>query len=141
MHGCHMNMNCRFFVILLASFTLSACIVQEPKDISLDDAATMINDNDTQNSSVVKSKFGVTTGAGCLEALSFLMKEEPTKYNDLAAAYHDIAEGYRFLDENSSIMEPDAREMYSMSLSMRNDVLCSKLKFAGFQLLKDKMNF
>lgn len=135
-------MNCKIFSILLASLALSSCIAQEPKDISLDDAAIMINDKDVQNDGVVQSQLvGVITGARCLEALSFLMKEDPKEYDELAGAYHNIAEGYRFLNENSAGMDQDAREMYSMSLSMRKDLLCSKLRFAGFQLIKEKMDF
>ncbi|SCM54751.1 hypothetical protein [Hafnia alvei] len=126
---------------MLTLFTLSACIVQEPKDISLDDAAIMVNDTDVKNDGMVKNQFGVTTGARCLETLSFLINEDPKKYNGFAGAYHDLAERYRFLNENSAVMDPDAREMYSMSLSMRKDLLCSKLRFAGYQLIKDKMNF
>lgn len=135
-------MNCKVFGILLASLVLSSCIAQEPKDISLDDAAIMINNNDVQNDGVVQSQLAdVITGARCLEALSFLIKEDPKEYNELADAYHNIAEGYRFLNENSAGMDQDAREMYLMSLSMRRDLLCSKLRFAGFQLIKEKMNF
>ena len=124
-------------VLFLAPFYLAACTMPAQQDnLSLDDAVVMINESEKVKSTQAANE---QKGGGCLEALDFLLNEDPHKYKEFTEKYHEIAEAYRFLNDNNDIMSPDAKEMYKMSLSMKSDVLCAKMKFLSFQLLKEKM--
>ena len=127
----------KMMILSLSLSYLVACTMPVQQDnISLDDAVVMINESEKVKSSQAVSE---QKGGGCLEALNFLMNEDPYKYKEFTEKYHEIADAYRFLNENNDIMSPEAKEMYKMSLSLKSDVLCAKMKFLSFQLLKEKM--
>ncbi|EBC2122711.1 hypothetical protein CWD08_25460 [Salmonella enterica] len=127
----------KMIILLLAAFYLVACSMPVQQDnVSLGDALEMINESEKLESSQAGNDEKMRE---CLESMDFLMNEEPHKYKEFTEKYHEIAEAYRFLNDNNDIMSPDAKEMYKMNLSMKSDMLCAKIKFSSFQLLKEKM--
>jgi len=43
------------------------------------------------------------------------------------------------LNVNKNIMDNDAKEVYTMSLEMKLDTLCSKVQYTGYSVVKGKI--
>ncbi|HBP4333260.1 TPA: hypothetical protein L5114_004829 [Escherichia coli] len=76
--------------------------------------------------------------SGCIEALVFLNEEDYDNYSGYIKEYHKIAEGYRFLDENKQFMNKDSIELFVREINIKNELLCSRVKFESFQYMKNK---
>ncbi|EIE4690601.1 hypothetical protein J9504_004734 [Escherichia coli] len=76
--------------------------------------------------------------SGCIEALVFLNEEDYDNYSGYIKEYHKIAEGYRFLDENKQFMNKDSIELFVREINIKNELLCSRIKFESFQYMKNK---
>ncbi|PIJ48299.1 MULTISPECIES: hypothetical protein [unclassified Erwinia] len=75
----------------------------------------------------------------CIDNFKFLKSESPDDFTEFETRYSKISRIYSFLNKNKNIMDPDAREVLSMSLNMRLNTLCEEIKYKGYQLVKNKL--
>lgn len=76
----------------------------------------------------------------CIDNLNFIKDNDNEKYNSFSEEYALIGEGYHFLKINKNIMGNEAKNIYTMSLDMKLDALCSKVHFSAYKLVKRKIN-
>lgn len=75
----------------------------------------------------------------CVDNFNFLRQSSSARYQKYSQDYIKIGNGYTFLNTNKNIMGSDAKEVYTMKLDMKLDSLCNKVDYAGYQVIKDKM--
>lgn len=75
----------------------------------------------------------------CVDDFNFLRQAGGEKYQKYSQDYIKIGEGYRFLNTNKNIMGSDAKEVYTMKLDMVLDTLCTRVNYAGFEVVKEKI--
>lgn len=75
----------------------------------------------------------------CVDNFNFLRQSSSDRYQKYSQDYIKIGNGYTFLNTNKNIMGSDAKEVYTMKLDMKLDSLCNKVDYAGYQVIKDKM--
>lgn len=85
---------------------------------------------------------GVTiasTGNVCVDHFNFIKDEHERNYISYSKVYSKIGDGYRFLNTNKNIMDKDARDIYTMTLDMKLNTLCSKVRYSGYSLIREKI--
>lgn len=75
----------------------------------------------------------------CVDNFNFLRQSSSARYQKYSQDYIKIGNGYTFLNTNKNIMGSDAKEVYTMKLDMKLDSLCNKVDYAGYQVIKGKM--
>jgi|GEM_PF-6767250 hypothetical protein len=75
----------------------------------------------------------------CIDHFNFLRQAKDSKYQDFSRQYINVSEGFAFLRTNKNIMDASAREVYDMNLNMKLETLCTKVNYAGFQVIRQKL--
>ncbi|HEO9694316.1 TPA: hypothetical protein QIM62_004843 [Klebsiella aerogenes] len=75
----------------------------------------------------------------CVDDFNLLRLSGSEKYQEYSHDYVRISDGYKYLNQNRNIMGSDARDVYTMGLDLKLDVLCSKVNYEGYQLIKGKI--
>lgn len=75
----------------------------------------------------------------CVDNFNFLRQSGAEKYQTYSKDYVKIGSGYTFLNTNKNIMGSDAKTVYTMQLDMKLEMLCNKVDYAGFQVIKEKI--
>ena len=75
----------------------------------------------------------------CVDHFNFLKESKSDAYPIYTKNYSDIGNGYRFLNINKNIMDADAKKVYTMMLEMKLDTLCTKVKYSGYSVIKNKI--
>ncbi|WP_092879429.1 hypothetical protein [Izhakiella capsodis] len=75
----------------------------------------------------------------CIDNFNFLKSASQDDYSEFEERYSRISSVYSFLNKNKNIMDPDARSILSISLSMKLNTLCEEIKYKGYQLVRDKV--
>lgn len=75
----------------------------------------------------------------CVDGFNFLKASHNTEYQQYINDYRKVYDGFAFLKKNSSIMDKDARDVYTMTLNMKLDTLCKKVQYSGFQETKEQL--
>lgn len=91
------------------------------------------------NSKIISINPTPTTGNQCVDNFNFLRQAGHDKYQDYSQKYIAVGNGYTFLNKNKNIMDKNAQQVYSMNLDMKLDTLCSKVNYAGYQLIRSKI--
>lgn len=81
-----------------------------------------------------------SSGNTCVDHFNFIKSSHSNDYTRYSKEYGSIGEGYRFLSVNKDIMDKDARNVYTMSLDMKLNTLCTKVQYSGYLLIKEKIN-
>jgi len=79
------------------------------------------------------------TGNQCVDNFNFLRQAGDKNYQEFSHQYITVGEGYNFLNKNKKIMDGDARQVYTMKLDMKLDTLCSKVNYAGYRVVRQKI--
>lgn len=80
-----------------------------------------------------------STNNACVDGFNFLKGVNQAEFNDFSSSYGRINQNYTFLNVNKEIMDKDSREVLSMTLNKKLDTLCTKVQYAGFIGVKDKI--
>lgn len=80
------------------------------------------------------------SGNTCIDNFSFLKEAGNSAYGDYTRDYARINSGYVFLNKNRNIMDGTAKEMYAQALNMKLDALCARVKYSGFELVKNRIS-
>lgn len=91
------------------------------------------------NSKMVKVNAVSATGNQCVDNFNFLRQAGDERYQDFSRQYITVGNGYTFLNRNKNIMDNDARRIYTMKLDMKLDTLCSRVNYAGYQVIQQKI--
>ncbi|WP_157737598.1 hypothetical protein [Kosakonia cowanii] len=91
------------------------------------------------SSKIITINTVASTGNPCVDNFNFLRSAGDDRYPNFSDQYITIGNGYSFLNTNKKIMDKDARQVYTMKLDMKLDTLCSKVNYAGYQLVQKKM--
>lgn len=75
----------------------------------------------------------------CVDNFNFLRQADDAGYQDYSRQYIKIGNGYTFLNTNKNIMDPNARSVYAMELDVKLSTLCSKVSYAGFNFIRQKI--
>lgn len=75
----------------------------------------------------------------CVDNFNFLRQAGDPGYQDYSRQYIKVGNGYTFLNTNKNIMDPNAREVYAMELDVKLSTLCSKVSYAGFNFIRQKI--
>lgn len=92
-----------------------------------------------ENSRIVPVNSISSSSNQCVDNFNFLRQAGDPKYNDFSKQYIKVGNGYNFLNVNKNIMDADAKEVYAMKLDMKLDTLCSKVNYAGYQVIRQKI--
>ena len=76
----------------------------------------------------------------CVDHFNFLRQAGDDKYQKYSRDYIQIGDGYSFLNTNKNIMNGDAKRVYTNTLDMKLNTLCSEVNYAGFQVIQQKIN-
>ena len=76
----------------------------------------------------------------CVDHFNFLRQTGDDKYQKYSRDYIQIGDGYSFLNTNKNIMNGDAKRVYTNTLDMKLNTLCSEVNYAGFQVIQQKIN-
>ncbi|TBL78906.1 hypothetical protein EYY94_01490 [Obesumbacterium proteus] len=146
-----MNMGSSKLLILGSICLLAACSTQpskKPQSSNHKTAAATTgytNTNTPTDNYIAKRSANLTgitlasTNNVCVDHFNFLRETQASQYQKYTKDYGDIGKGYRFLNVNKNIMDNDAKEVYTMSLEMKLDTLCSKVQYTGYSVVKGKI--
>lgn len=115
---------------------LAACSVQSSGDKAQTKPAVQYK---RENSKIVPVNAIASSNNQCVDHFNFLRQAKDKKYQGYSQQYVDISNGYTFLNVNKNIMDTDAKEVYTMTLNMKLDTLCTKVNYTGFQLIRQKI--
>lgn len=94
----------------------------------------------------VNSSSGITNGlvekstnSECIDNFNFLRDEGSDLYAKYAADYKKINDGFVFLNKKRNVMDKDAKEIYTMTLRMKMDKLCTKMQASVFNIVQGKL--
>ncbi|WP_282808361.1 hypothetical protein [Hafnia alvei] len=94
-----------------------------------------------QNASRIVPVNSVTSSNNlCVDHFNFLRQAGDDKYQKYSRDYIQIGDGYSFLNTNKNIMNGDAKRVYTNTLDMKLNTLCSEVNYAGFQVIQQKIN-
>lgn len=136
MNGLFMTMQSKLLVVGITVF-LSACSAKSSVSTSGSKAQ---QDYIAKKSELYTN--GVTvpsTSNPCVDQFTFLKGTSIDEYNNYSRSYTKLGDGFRFLNVNKKIMNPDAKEVYTMKLEVKLDTLCSKLEYSGYQVVKERI--
>lgn len=91
------------------------------------------------NSRIVPATAISSSNNVCVDRFNFLRQAGDDKYQKYSRDYVQIGDGYRFLATNKNIMSEDAKRVYSGTLEMKLDMLCSEVNYAGYQIIQQKI--
>lgn len=80
-----------------------------------------------------------STRNACVDSFNFLKGLNQDQFSHYSDDYTRINQNYTFLNVNKEIMDKDSREMLSMTLNKKLDTLCTKVQYAGFIGVKDRI--
>ncbi|MBS0849527.1 hypothetical protein [Citrobacter sp. JGM124] len=92
------------------------------------------------NSRIVPVNSVVSSNNPCVDHFNFLRQAGDSKYQKYSRDYIQIGDGYNFLNTNKNIMNGDAKRVYTNTLDMKLNTLCSEVNYAGFQVIQQKIN-
>ena len=123
-------------VIISPVLLLAACSFPHSDRANIEKALISYARN---NSKIISINPIPATGNLCVDNFNFLRQAGDDKYQDYSQKYIAVGNGYTFLNTNKNIMDKNAQEVYSMKLDMKLDTLCSKVNYAGYQVIHRKM--
>lgn len=80
-----------------------------------------------------------STRNACVDGFNFLKGMNQNQFGLYSEDYNRINQNYTFLNVNKEIMDKDSREVLSMTLNKKLDTLCTKVQYAGFIGVKDRI--
>ncbi|MGL4214791.1 MAG: hypothetical protein ACRCSA_17705 [Morganella morganii] len=80
-----------------------------------------------------------STRNACVDGFNFLKGVNQNQFDNFSADYSKINQNYTFLNVNKEIMDKDSKELLTMTLNKKLDTLCTKVQYAGFIGVKDKI--
>lgn len=92
-----------------------------------------------ESSRIVPVKSISSSNNQCVDNFNFLRQASDPQYNVFSQQYIKVGNGYNFLNVNKNIMDADAKEIYTMKLDMKLETLCSKVNYAGYRVIRQKI--
>ncbi|HDR2357211.1 TPA: hypothetical protein QCH65_004462 [Enterobacter roggenkampii] len=92
------------------------------------------------NSKIIPVNPIASSNNKCVDNFNFLRQAGDSGYKDFSHQYIKVGNGYKFLNTNKNIMDPNAKEIYAMELDVKLYTLCAKVSYAGFNFIRNKMN-
>lgn len=80
-----------------------------------------------------------STRNACVDGFNFLKGMNQNQFGLYSEDYNRINQNYTFLNINKEIMDKDSKEVLSMTLNKKLDTLCTKVQYAGFIGVKDRI--
>ncbi|WP_249215940.1 hypothetical protein [Citrobacter sp. JGM124] len=128
-------------VALLSVIFLAGCSSNVVKNTTTKPVSAAPATNYAQNNSrIVPVNSVVSSNNPCVDRFNFLRLAGNEKYQKYSNDYTRIGDGYNFLNTNKNIMNSDARRVYTNTLEMKMDTLCSEVNYAGFQVIQQKIS-
>ncbi|WGL95857.1 hypothetical protein [Arsenophonus nasoniae] len=150
-----MNMNFQKCILVFSiMFLLNACSLPVLKKMNnkatsqtnKNNATIVNNQSNIPAQNYIKKRRmlfdGITIASSnnkCVDHFNFLKEANGGKYLQYSHDYNKISRDYTFLNVNKNIMDKDSKELLSMTLSTKLDIVCSKVQFSGFQSVKEKI--
>ncbi|MFM1348934.1 hypothetical protein WFP14_20585 [Yersinia proxima] len=125
---------------LLPVLFLAACSSSTVKHIETQKKNSAAVRYDQSNSRIVPVNSVVSSNNACVDHFNFLRQAGDDKYSKYSRNYIQISDGYRFLSTNKNIMDSDAKRVYTQTLDMKLNTLCSEVNYAGYQLIQQKIS-
>lgn len=91
------------------------------------------------NSRIVPVNVVASSSNACVDHFNFLRQAGDDKYQKYSRDYTQIGDGYSFLNTNKNIMNNDSKRVYTNTLDMKLNTLCSEVNYAGFQVIQQKI--
>ncbi|MBS0849355.1 hypothetical protein [Citrobacter sp. JGM124] len=124
---------------LLSVMFLAACSTNMAKNTTKQSPAPTIK-YAQNNSRIVPVNSVASSNNPCVDHFNFLRQAGDNKYQKYSRDYIQIGDGYNFLNTNKNIMNGDAKRVYTNTLDMKLNTLCSEVNYAGFQVIQQKIN-
>lgn len=80
-----------------------------------------------------------STRNACVDGFNFLKGLNQTQFDSYSSDYSKINQNYIFLNVNKEIMDKDSKELLTMTLNKKLDTLCTRVQYAGFIGVKDRL--
>ncbi|TBM25848.1 hypothetical protein [Hafnia paralvei] len=125
---------------LLSVIFLASCSSNTVKQIETPKKTSATVKYEQNNSRIVPVNSIASSNNECVDHFNFLRQAEHDKYPKYSRDYIQIGDGYRFLSTNKNIMNNDAKRMYTQTLDMKLNTLCSEVNYAGFQAIQQKIS-
>lgn len=145
----------RIIAVALASLFLSACNsapnkkpvpVKNPKATEQTQSATPNITGNTAAREYTANKQMASQGIviastrnACVDGFNFLKGLNQTQFDNYSSDYSKINQNYTFLNINKEIMDKDSKELLTMTLNKKLDTLCTRVQYAGFTGVKDRL--
>ncbi|WP_367300394.1 hypothetical protein [Hafnia alvei] len=125
---------------LLSFIFLAACSANSVKHASVKQSPKPTIKYAQNNSRIVPVNAVASSNNLCVDHFNFLRQAGDDKYQKYSRDYIQIGDGYSFLNTNKNIMNGDAKRLYSNTLDMKLNTLCSEVNYAGFKVIQQKIN-
>lgn len=125
---------------LLFVTCLAACSANSVKHASVKQSPKPTIKYAQNNSRIVPVNTVASSNNLCVDHFNFLRQAGDDKYQKYSRDYLQIGDGYSFLNTNKNIMNGDAKRVYTNTLDMKLNTLCSEVNYAGFQVIQQKIN-
>lgn len=125
---------------LLSVIFLAACSTNAVKHASVKQSPKPVIKYAQNNSRIVPVNSVASSNNPCVDHFNFLRQAGDDKYQKYSRDYIQIGDGYSFLNTNKNIMNGDAKRVYTNTLDMKLNTLCSEVNYAGFQVIQQKIN-
>lgn len=141
----------RIAFVAFVSLALAACSSVPQKKLSKPNApktATVLTNNAANLAVTAYAQNKQTEMQGivlasshnaCVDSFNFLKGLNQDQFDNYSADYGKINQNYTFLNINKEIMDKDSKELLSMTLNKKLDTLCTKVQYAGFIGVKDRL--
>ncbi|GAB1439406.1 hypothetical protein MASR2M36_21770 [Providencia sp.] len=145
----------RLAFVAFASLTLAACNSMPQKKVTstiskptAPKTAAVSTNNETNLAATVyaQNKQSISQGIviastrnACVDSFNFLKGLNQRQFDNYSADYSKINQNYTFLNINKEIMDKDSKELLSMTLNKKLDTLCTKVQYASFIGVKDRL--
>ncbi|TBL95873.1 hypothetical protein EYY95_00005 [Hafnia alvei] len=127
-------------ISLLSVIFLAACSTNAVKHNSVKQSPKPTIKYSQNNSRIVPVNSVASSNNPCVDRFNFLRQAGDDKYQKYSRDYIQIGDGYSFLNTNKNIMNGDAKRVYTNTLDMKLNTLCSEVNYAGFQVIQQKIN-
>lgn len=125
---------------LFSAIFLAACSTTAVKHSSVKQSPKPTITYAQNASRIVPVNTVASSNNSCVDHFNFLRQAGDDKYQKYTREYIQISDGYRFLNTNKNIMNGDAKRVYTNTLDMKLNTLCSEVNYAGFQVIQQKIN-
>lgn len=90
--------------------------------------------NSINNKSVIaKNDTIVEKNASCMNEFAALQHIDPENYQYYLTQFKELNDAYQVYKQNANLMNKDAKEMLGLELDNKLQLVCARIKSAGFQ--------